>query len=164
MKKIFLAAAFIFGAFAQNSIAQDRTSKLAPALTLYMDVKDALVGSNANNAATKAADFAKTAAAIDAGTLSPEEQKAFAPLQQQLIADAKSIAAAKDIAQQREYFKTFSDHFYTLAKGVKLSAAPVYQEYCPMKKAYWLSNSATIKNPYFGNQMLSCGKVSDTIK
>jgi hypothetical protein len=51
-----------------------------------------------------------------------------------------------------------------LAKAVKLSVQPVYQDYCPMKKAYWLSSEAAIKNPYYGSQMLSCGKINDTIK
>jgi hypothetical protein len=32
-----------------------------------------------------------------------------------------------------------------------------------MKKAYWLSGDAAIKNPYFGSSMLTCGKVSTTI-
>jgi hypothetical protein len=36
--------------------------------------------------------------------------------------------------------------------------------YCPMKKANWLSSSATIKNPYYGNSMLTCGKVVETLK
>jgi hypothetical protein len=50
-----------------------------------------------------------------------------------------------------------------LAKAVKLSSEPVYQVYCPMKKANWLSSSKEIKNPYFGSAMLTCGKVVETI-
>jgi len=33
-----------------------------------------------------------------------------------------------------------------------------------MKKTYWLSNEAAIKNPYYGNAMLNCGNVTDTMK
>jgi len=33
-----------------------------------------------------------------------------------------------------------------------------------MKKAYWLSSEAAIKNPYFGNAMLACGKITETLK
>jgi len=32
-----------------------------------------------------------------------------------------------------------------------------------MKKAVWLSNEKAIKNPYYGSQMLTCGKVVETI-
>jgi hypothetical protein len=37
----------------------------------------------------------------------------------------------------------------------------VYYQYCPMKKMYWLSKEETIKNPYYGSKMLTCGNVSD---
>jgi hypothetical protein len=33
-----------------------------------------------------------------------------------------------------------------------------------MKKASWLSSEAAIKNPYFGSAMLTCGKVTATLK
>ena len=43
----------------------------------------------------------------------------------------------------------------------------VYYQYCPMafnnKGAYWLSNQSVIRNPYFGNEMLECGKVEDSV-
>jgi hypothetical protein len=29
---------------------------------------------------------------------------------------------------------------------------------------YWLSSEAVIKNPYYGKAMLTCGKVTETIK
>jgi len=32
-----------------------------------------------------------------------------------------------------------------------------------MKKAYWLSAEAKIKNPYFGNQMPDCGSVKNKL-
>ena len=50
-----------------------------------------------------------------------------------------------------------------VAKAVKLTDAPVYKAYCPMKKAYWLSAEKEIKNPYYGSAMLSCGSVMETI-
>ncbi|MCW3118020.1 MAG: hypothetical protein JWM28_2102 [Chitinophagaceae bacterium] len=40
---------------------------------------------------------------------------------------------------------------HVLAKKAKLSPEPVYQQYCPMKKASWLSNNKTIQNLYYGN-------------
>jgi hypothetical protein len=36
--------------------------------------------------------------------------------------------------------------------------------YCPMKKSNWLSNEKTVKNPYYGSAMLTCGEVTGTIK
>ena len=31
------------------------------------------------------------------------------------------------------------------------------------KGAYWLSKESKIKNPYFGDEMLTCGSVKETI-
>jgi len=33
-----------------------------------------------------------------------------------------------------------------------------------MKKATWLSSNKTIKNPYYGNAMLTCGQVTETMQ
>jgi hypothetical protein len=33
-----------------------------------------------------------------------------------------------------------------------------------MKKAIWLSSENTVKNPYYGKQMLTCGSLQETLK
>ncbi|NSL85617.1 DUF3347 domain-containing protein [Chitinophaga solisilvae] len=161
MKKLMFLTALFAAPFART-YAQE--AQLSPLLTSYYNIKDALVSSNAANAAGSAADFVKAAKAADMKAMSPAAHTAYMKLQEQLLSDANNISATKDIARQREYFKTLSDNIYQLAKEVKLSATPVYQEYCPMKKASWLSSASGIKNPYYGAQMLTCGKVTDTIK
>jgi len=44
----------------------------------------------------------------------------------------------------------------------------VYYQFCPMaidnKGAYWLSEESDIKNPYFGDAMLTCGETKETLK
>ena len=165
MKKIILTSILLLTAFLQPGMAQQNISaQLSPLLTHYYHVKDALVSGNAGATAAAAGEFATAAAGIDITALPAAEKAAYSSVSNKLVTDAKAIAAAKDLGKQRESFKTFSGNFYLLAKAVPLSAQPVYQEYCPMKKAYWLSSSSAIKNPYYGSQMLTCGKVSDTIK
>lgn len=151
--------ALIATTFVQNSSAQDNTDKSQPTqlLTLYYDVKDALVGGNANVAATKAAEFVKTANTLDANALPDEKRSA-------LIKTAGDISKTKDIKKQREYFAGLSDQMFVLAKATSLSSEPVYKAYCPMKKAGWLSSEPSIKNPYYGSAMLTCGKVVETLK
>ena len=97
-------------------------------------------------------------------TLSESEMNAFMSLQNKLSSAADKISSSKDIQKQRDNFAALSSDFYTLAKAVKLSDDPVYQAYCPMKKSYWLSSDAAIKNPYYGKAMLTCGSIKDTIK
>ena len=166
--KTFILAAILFASLSFSAkadpIAAAHETPLSSLLTLYNNIKDALVSGDPNTAATQAGEFVKAINAIDMKVLSAADMNAFMPLQEKLAFDAKHIAETKEIIHQREHFQSFSANFYKLAKAVKLSDKPVYQDYCPMKKAYWLSSETAIKNPYFGNQMLTCGKVSDTIK
>ena len=139
-------------------------STLSKLLVLYYDVKDALVAGHSETAATKAGDFVKTANDIDMKTLSQKDRKVFTPLKSKLVFDATHISETKDIEHQREHFANFSTNMFILAKAVKLTKQPVYEQYCPMKKNYWLSNESGIKNPYYGSSMLTCGRVVETIR
>jgi hypothetical protein len=152
MKQIFLTVALIATALVQTSFGQDKTSDI---LAQYYAIKDALVIGNASLANTKAIAFVKTVA-DDAAV--PEVSRAA------VIKDAAKIAATKDLKKQREYFSSFSDQMFELAKSTKLNKEPVYKAYCPMAKGSWLSSSSAIKNPYYGSAMLTCGKVVETIK
>ncbi|NHA05640.1 DUF3347 domain-containing protein [Mucilaginibacter rubeus] len=164
MKKIFLlvalAAATFTQGFTQNSA---KSSALGSLLSSYYDVKNDLIKSNSTDAATHAADFLKAVNAVDMKSLPAADMNAFMSFQDKLAFDAKHISESKDIAHQREHFANFSSNFFKLAKAVKLTDQAVYYDYCPMKKSYWLSADASIKNPYFGSQMLTCGKVTETL-
>jgi len=145
-------------------IAQKETKTLAPLLTAYYEIKDALVNSDGETAASKASNYLKILKEIDIKSLSGAEQKALEPLKEKLLFDAEHISETKDVSHQRDHFSSFSDNMYKLAKASQLSSDHVYQMYCPMKKVYWLSDEKAIKNPYYGKQMLTCGKVTDDIK
>ncbi|MES2005504.1 MAG: DUF3347 domain-containing protein [Bacteroidota bacterium] len=125
-------------------------------LSLYYEIKDALVAGNANAASDKATDLVKAINDADAKTIGDANRDA-------LLKDIDAIAKTKDLKEQRVHFAPFSDNMIALAKTVKLSADPVYQQYCPMKKASWLSSQQAIKNPYYGSSMLTCGSVKATL-
>lgn len=158
MKKIFFFVAFVATVFVQRGFAQDST-KAQPSELLhsYYDVKNALVAGNANLASNKAEEFVKTLNNIPSGTIGNDSRNA-------LLKDAGAISETKEIKRQRENFAGFSANMYALVKAVKLTTQPVYYDYCPMKKTHWLSSDKTIKNPYFGSSMPTCGKVEETIK
>ncbi|HKC36710.1 MAG TPA: DUF3347 domain-containing protein [Chitinophagaceae bacterium] len=158
MKKLILMTALLATVFVQKIFAQDSTQKyqLSQLLSQYYNIKDALVAGNGVLASVKAEEFIKTANSIDYKLISEGNINAF-------LKDATPISEIKDIKIQRDHFANLSNNMATLAKGVKLTADPIYQAYCPMKKANWLSNDKAIKNPYYGNAMLTCGKVVETI-
>jgi len=161
IKTIILAVALIVSVGTVSGFAQDNQKQAL--LASYYDIKNTLVNSDAAGAAGKAGEFLKEISAADAKTFSGAEATAFKTYQDKLGYDARHISESKDIAHQREHFASFSLNFFKLAKAVKLSAQPIYYDYCPMKKTYWLSAAKEIKNPYYGKQMLTCGSVSETI-
>lgn len=105
----------------------------------------------------------KATALIDA-LKANEKTNASKVFRDKILFDAEHIAESKDVEHQRDHFTSLSTDFYALVKTVKLNDKPVYYAYCPMKKSYWLSKSEVIKNPYYGNKMLSCGKVAEVLK
>ncbi|MDQ0967829.1 hypothetical protein QFZ20_003232 [Flavobacterium sp. W4I14] len=141
---------------AGSTSAQEKTAAVNP-LQAYYEVKDALISSNASVAGTKATTLIN---AIKAN----EKTKASKVLRDKILFDAEHIAESKDIEHQRDHFTSLSTDFYALVKAVKLNDKPVYYAYCPMKKSYWLSEGEAIKNPYYGNKMLTCGKVAEVLK
>ncbi len=164
MKKIFLLVALIATTSSQLLFAQDtKPTALTPLLTSYYDIKDALIKSSSADASNHAGEFLKNITAVDMKALPAADMTMFMSLQEKLTFDARHISESKDIAHQREHFANFSTNFFKLAKAVKLTDNPVYYAYCPMKKSYWLSADAAIKNPYYGSQMLTCGKVSEIL-
>ncbi|GGA98582.1 DUF3347 domain-containing protein [Puia dinghuensis] len=137
---------------------------LAPVLTDYYNVKDALITSDAKATAEKAALLLKDINSVNMSAIPMKDHMAFMALKDKLAFDARHISESTDISHQREHFASLSANMASLAKQAKLSDQPIYEDYCPMKKSSWLSNDTAIKNPYFGNSMLTCGKVTRTLK
>ncbi|MCR8561239.1 DUF3347 domain-containing protein [Mucilaginibacter sp. BJC16-A38] len=129
----------------------------------YLDVKNALISGDGNAVKLKAAELLKDLSTIPDKSLNPAQQAILQKYQTKLLFDSRHMSETTVIDHQREHFASLSQNMYSLLKGVKLNTATIYQEYCPMKKAYWLSESNEIKNPYFGSKMLDCGKVTETL-
>ena len=69
---------------------------------------------------------------------------------------AKEVEQAKDLKAARTAFAPLSDAVIAAARAANLGEVKV--AYCPMVKGSWLQKDATIKNPYYGSQMLTCGE------
>jgi hypothetical protein len=143
-----------------------QTSQLKPVFDKYFELKDALVKTDGATASAKASALLMALNAIDMGKLKVEEHDVWMKLEKDLKTNAQHVAENKDIERQREHFMTLSKNMYEMVKSAKLTET-VYYQFCPMandgKGANWLSKENTIKNPYYGSQMLSCGKTIETI-
>ena len=81
---------------------------------------------------------------------------------------AGKITISPDIGSQRKAFAVLSSNYMDLIKKSGLVSGQLYVDFCPMalndQGAYWINTSKEIKNPYFGQEMLTCGEVKDSIK
>ena len=69
---------------------------------------------------------------------------------------------------KRRYFSELSQAlYYVCEKTTKGRSRRFYKQYCPMafdnQGAFWLSNVEEIRNPYFGDEMLTCGSVEEEV-
>jgi hypothetical protein len=133
----------------------------------YFALKDALVKTDGNSASVKAKDLETAINAVKMDKLPMNVHTVWMNVLSNLKKDAELINGTKDIALQRDYFMSLSKNMYELIKVAK-PADTVYYQFCPMandgKGANWLSKESGIKNPYYGSQMLTCGKTVETIK
>ncbi len=122
-------------------------------LSKYYSVKNALVNSDVKAASEAINDFQKTI----------KSESSFKQ-QDDLIMAVDKLAKSNSVEKQRAVFNDVSTIMWQIVKSTDQVSQSVYYQYCPMKKAYWLSNETTIKNPYFGSSMLNCGNISETKK
>lgn len=117
----------------------------------YQQVRMALVNSDAAEVNKAAGNLAKC--------ISDENDK--------MKSMALAMADVDDIEKQRELFSKFTEKVEPLFKE-SISEGAIFKQFCPMafkgEGGYWISNVEEILNPYFGDKMLKCGKVTDTIK
>lgn len=139
-------------AFAQIAVLKD--GLLHALYQHYEQLTDALVEGDVTSARI-------SANAIEAGA---REMGGGARLAQL----SSRITSASDIHAQRSAFAPLSVHLQMLIKKQGLTRGRLFVDYCPMalndQGAYWITTTEQIRNPYFGDKMLDCGSVEDTLQ
>ena len=142
-------------------------NQLKPGFENYFLLKDALVKTDGKVASSTAKYLLTSLNGVKMDQLAMDVHMVWMKVMKDLTADTKSIAETQDIKKQRTVFMSLSKNMYDLMKVAKYET-PVFYQFCPManggKGANWLSKDSAIKNPYYGSQMLSCGKTVETIK
>ena len=142
--------------------------QLADVFASYVDVKNALVSSDAGQVKNEAAETEIALAKVDmklvSGVAHNDWMTYLTPIQSSL----DEIQASGNIEAQRKAFSTLSDGLYNSIKAFGLGGEEAFYEYCPMafnnEGAYWLSENDEIVNPYFGDKMLKCGEVREKLQ
>jgi len=133
----------------------------------YINIKDALIKEDFSGSSQNATKLLSTLSKIDMKLLKDEAHNHWMFLVKEIKSSTTHISNSSNIKTQRNYFKQLSLYIINSVQvyGVK---EKVYVEFCPMADnnngAYWLSKEEQIKNPYFGDAMLTCGEVKQTIE
>jgi hypothetical protein len=166
MKSIKLLMATAITLFATIANGQTNTG-VNKVLNAYIQLKDALVKSDGTSSFGASKALLTAIQEVNMSELNADTHTQWMKVVNDLKEDAEHISETKEITHQRDHFMSLSKNLFTVLK-VSKSETPIYYQFCPMankgKGANWLSLENKIKNPYYGNQMLTCGKVVETIQ
>lgn len=133
--------------------AEFKDSTITRVYDNYNTLKTALVNTDAAEAKKQAAQLQTSLNDIEGA--------------ESLKAATASLIAKDDIEEQREDFQNITARVKVLVEN-SIQEGTLFYQYCPMafegKGAYWISNEKTIRNPYWGDKMLTCGVVDQEIK
>lgn len=151
----------------QDTIKKETANPLLEVYTAYFGLKDALIANDGATASSKAKELFKAIDKVPMDKMATEQHTVWMKYMTKLSYDAEHIKGVTETEHQREHFNLLSKNMLEVMKVIKPSYT-IYYDYCPMyndgKGANWLSKESAIKNPYYGSQMLSCGKTVETIK
>lgn len=133
----------------------------------YFSVKDALVESNNKKAIEGANEMLNKAKEVDMSLVKGKAHIFWMEQLKAIQSHGKKITETEDIEAQRKQFDFLSQALIKSIKVFGITNSTFYVQHCPMANdnegADWLSKHEKILNPYFGEKMLTCGTVQDTI-
>jgi hypothetical protein len=134
----------------------------------YLQIKNALTSTKPAEAGAAANKLLEGIKGFDKSLLSADHKKVYDQQEGSLKTSAEHIAKSTgDVEHQREQFSTLSESLYSLVKAFG-AGKTLYHDHCPMAKdgkgAMWLSEIKEVKNPYFGDKMMTCGSVEEEIQ
>ncbi|QIA08368.1 efflux RND transporter periplasmic adaptor subunit [Draconibacterium halophilum] len=134
----------------------------------YLKMNEAFIETDAAKVSAEAKKALVALGKVEMGLLKGDTHMAWMDQLSVLKPTLENIANSENIEKQRLEYATFNLAFYKSMKMFGLNNDTAYYQYCPMANsdhgAYWFSAEKEIRNPYFGDMMLSCGETRETIK
>ena len=132
------------------------TGKLLPApaqpvVTQYLKIQTALAADSVDGVAAAAQAITK-ALADDPNKTLPAT----------IGTRAEALSKAKNLEVARAAFKDLSVVLLRYLGSEKIRTGQYHVVYCDMAKANWLQTDRAIRNPYYGKEMLTCGKIIES--
>ena len=139
------------------ALSAEEVAAFKQVLKPYLRVKDALVASDSETARAAAREALQLLADQPEGGVLEAIREQF-----------EFLAGAGELDGLREGFLRLSGQMIQTGAGVGHFGQTLYIQYCPMANrnqgGTWISEQEEIRNPYYGDSMLTCGEVSKELK
>lgn len=136
-------------------------------LLQYLALKDALIATDSEAGKRMAHNLLDALNAIAYQDLPLELRNYIQTNIGPLKAFTKAIGEAKHIEAQRQQFLFLSENIIRNLRVIGGGGQILYLQHCPMafndKGGDWVSAVREVRNPYFGDEMLRCGIVKDSL-
>lgn len=152
----------------QVDAAAEAKKELEKVIESYYPLKDALVASDNKTAVGQATAFLKTLEAVPMSAFKGKSHDVWMAFYASLKKHAEAVISTENVDQARKHFIPLSEVMVKMVRTFGPFDETVYVQHCPManddKGADWLSKVDQIRNPYYGDMMLTCGEVAETIE
>ena len=147
-------------------VSGDFQNQLKKIYDNYLPVKDALIQTDARTAKSKAAPLLAAINGVNMTLVKGDAHMEWMKDLAVLRTSTETILSQVDVEKIREQLSPLSDQLYQTIIKFRVETGG-YRQYCPMafdfKGAFWLSDSEKVLNPYFGDEMLTCGNVEEEL-
>jgi len=148
-------------------VSTSARNELNTVTSSYLKLKDALVNDDLSSARKEANALLKSIENVKPSSFNSDAKIAWDSFKKELSTDASEIAKGRNMAAMRDRFDELSETMIGMVKSFELMNETIFVQYCPManndRGAEWLSLSSEIANPYYGDAMLRCGEVTETL-
>jgi Cu(I)/Ag(I) efflux system membrane fusion protein len=151
----------------KTSISTEAKNALQPLYEKYFKLKSALAADDFEKAKEAGTAMKEAHSKVNMSLFKGQSHDSWMQHSAALNEQLQHINHSGDITALRTSFISISKSMIALTESFDPFDDTIYLQHCPMadsnKGADWLSQEKEIRNPYFGESMLTCGEVTKEI-
>lgn len=152
----------------RGQVTETFEDKLENLTNLYLEMKRALVQGDEETAESFSKEFFAYLEEVTGDDLEGEAREFWEDRRTHLLKHSAINIEAGELEELRENFVFISQEMIKMVNTFGAGDTQIFVDYCPMANsdsgAYWLSEIREIRNPYYGEAMLTCGEVVKEIQ
>ncbi len=164
---LILATFISIPAFAQDHSNHSHDSHLHKLVNEYLEIKDALVQDDFEQAKKHLTAFALEVKTNEGMNNHSEHAAKHEKHHSKMLEAVATAESAKTIKEFRNAFINVSKELITAVENQNYKLTSLFVQFCPMANngngAKWLSDKEKIANPFYGQMMHKCGETVEKI-